>query len=54
MVVEAGARVVSITILVPSVVSQFDFELTSQGQFHVLVVESKYERLLLQFIANPV
>ena len=37
MVEEAGALLVSTTILVPSVVSQFDLELTSQGQFHILV-----------------
>jgi hypothetical protein len=42
MVVEAGARSVSTTILVPSVVSQFyDAEFTSQGQFHILVAALK-------------
>jgi hypothetical protein len=41
---EAVAKLVSITNLVPSVLSQFyDKEFTSQGQFHVLVAVSKYE-----------
>ena len=43
LVEETGARLVSTIIFKPSVLSQLDFEFTSQGQFHVLVVVSKYD-----------
>ena len=49
---EAGARLVSTTIFVPSVVSQFDLELTAQGQFHVLDVELKYTKSCQQSITK--
>ena len=52
MVVEAGARLVSITIMVPSVVSQFDFEFTSQVQSHVLVAVLNFTKSLLQLTAE--
>jgi hypothetical protein len=41
---------VSTSILVPLVFSQSDLELTSQGQFHVLVAASKYCKSFLQSV----